>query len=368
LNKINVVVVDDSAFMRKSISLMLESVPDIKVVATARNGCEGIEMIKKFQPDVVTMDIEMPGMDGLSALKIIMKEMPLPVLMFSSLTTEGADATIEALNLGAVDFIPKDMSYVSVNIAGRRGELIEKVKSIAKSATLKLRFRRDSKKFTPTPSQGKSSQRIIRTPLRRDFQGVVLGVSTGGPFALLDILPKLPQNFPLGIAVVQHMPPRFTRSLSERINSISKIKVREAEDGDVFEHGTALIAPGGKHMTFRKTSYETIIKISDEPKETLYKPSVDVMMTSAVETFGGPLIGVIMTGMGRDGLEGLRVLKKKNGYIIAQNEKTCVVYGMPKAAVDDGIADAVVPLDEIPSLLSQVIVGSFYESAKPIFQ
>lgn len=372
LNKINVVVVDDSAFMRKSIALMLESDPHIKVVATARDGREGIEMIKKFRPHVVTLDIEMPGMDGISALKHIMKEMPLPVIMFSSLTTEGADATVEALRLGAVDFIPKDMSYVNVNITSKRNELIEKVKNIGQSATLKLRFSRMLRMSVSVKSELKKAlpaeTRIIKKPPQHDFQGVVLGISTGGPFALLNIIPKLPHDFPLGIAVVQHMPPRFTRSLADRINSISKVTVREAEDGDVVAAGTVLIAPGGKQMTFKKNSGDTIVKISDEPGGTLYKPSADVMISSAVETFNAPLVGVIMTGMGKDGLEGLRSLKRKGGYVIAQNEETCVVYGMPKAAVDDGIADAIVPLDEIPILMHHITTRHLYETTKPLYQ
>ncbi|MBP6672705.1 MAG: chemotaxis response regulator protein-glutamate methylesterase [Bacteroidetes bacterium] len=369
--QISVVVVDDSAFMRKSISLMLESDPDIKVVATARDGNEGIEMIRKFRPTVVTMDIEMPGMDGLSALKIIMKEMPLPVLMFSSLTTEGADSTMEALNLGAVDFIPKDMSYVNVNIAGKRAELIEKIKNIGNSATLRLRFSRMGKTpaARPEPVPGAkpiTTVRSVKTPSRRDFHAMILGISTGGPFALLNMLPSLPDNFPLGIAIVQHMPPRFTHSLAERINSLAKLTVKEAEEGDVLEQGIVLIAPGGKHMTFRRSGSDVVARISDQPTTTLYRPCADVMMTSAVETFNGPLLGVIMTGMGKDGLEGLRLAKKKGGYVVAQNEESCVVYGMPKAVVDDGIADAVVPLDEIASLLYQTSTGRSYESNRAV--
>lgn len=362
---------DDSAFMRKSITLMLEADPDIKVVATARDGQEGIDMIRKFHPTVVTMDIEMPGMDGLSALKIIMKEMPLPVLMFSSLTTEGADSTMEALNLGAVDFIPKDMSYVNVNIAGKRDELIEKIKNIGNSATLRLRFSRMGKPqlHTATAAPGAkpiASVRTVKTPSRRDFQAMVLGISTGGPFALLNMLPQLPENFPLGIAIVQHMPPRFTHSLAERINSLAKLTVKEAEEGDILEQGIVLIAPGGKHLTFRKSGSEIIAKISDLPSTTLYRPCADIMMTSAVETFNAPLLGVIMTGMGKDGLEGLRLLKKKGGYVVAQNEESCVVYGMPKAVVDDGIADAVVPLDDVASVLYQTCTGRSYESNRAV--
>lgn len=367
MKQINVVIVDDSAFMRKSIALMLESDPEIKVVATARDGKEGIEMVRKFRPDVVTLDIEMPGMNGLDALKIIMKEMPLPVLMFSSLTTEGADSTLEALNLGAVDFIPKDMSYINVNISRKKEELIEKIKSIAQSATLRLRFNRLNK---PQMSLGvkPAISRAIKMPTRRDFCGMVLGISTGGPFALLEILPKIPGSFPLGIAIVQHMPPKFTRSLAERLNSFSELEVREAEEGDVLERGCVLIAPGGKHMTFRKSGFEIVVKISDEPSTTLYRPCADVMMTSASDTMSSPLLGVIMTGMGKDGLEGLKQIKKKGGYIVAQNEASCVVYGMSKAVVDEGIADAIVPLEEMPSLLYQVATGKSYESAKSVLQ
>ncbi|NUN69450.1 MAG: chemotaxis response regulator protein-glutamate methylesterase [Bacteroidetes bacterium] len=357
--------------MRKSISMMLEADPGIKVVAVARDGREGIEMIRKHRPQVVTMDIEMPGMNGLDALKVIMKEMPLPVLMFSSLTTEGADATMEALNLGAVDFIPKDMSYVNVNIASKKAELIEKVRNISNTPLFRSRFRALNRTQSSSPAPaGKAPAvpRTLRTPSRRDFQAMVLGISTGGPFALLQMLPQVPGNFPLGIAIVQHMPPRFTRSLADRINSMSQLSVKEAEEGDVMLPGQVLIAPGGKHLTFRKHGPEMLAHISDMPSTTLYRPSADIMMTSAVEAYNGPLLGVIMTGMGKDGLEGLRLLKKKGGYIMAQNEDSCVVYGMPKAVVDDGIADAVLPLDEIATALYHVTTGRSHEPARAVHQ
>lgn len=354
--------------------MMLESDPEIKIVATARDGKEGIEKIKEFRPDVVTMDIEMPGMDGLSALKIIMNEMPLPVLMFSSLTTEGADATIEALNLGAVDFISKDLSYVSLNITNKRSELIAKVKSIGRNAALRLRLKNSRKKSLELPQLTKKTSstahqsRMVNTPSRRDFRALVLGISTGGPFALLQMIPKLPESFPLGIAIVQHMPPRFTKSLAERINSFSALSVREAEENDILEPGFVFLAPGGKHMTFRKSGGDIAIKISEQPAETLYRPSVDIMVSSAVETINAPLLGVIMTGMGKDGLEGMKKVKARGGYVAAQNEESCVVYGMPKAVVDEGIADAVVPLDEMHSVLYQITTGKSYESERPVLQ
>lgn len=369
---INVIVVDDSAFMRKSLSMMLESDPQIKVVATARDGREGIEKIRELKPDLVTMDIEMPGMDGLTALGIIMKESPLPVLMVSSLTTDGAKSTLDALGLGAVDFIPKELSFVSLDIVKIKEELVSKVKHIVQSRSLQFRLQRikaasqgirDSAAATrgagaqaaaAAPARPPVSQTI---PRRKDLRAVVLGISTGGPFALLQTVPKLPKDFPLGIAVVQHMPPRFTRSMAERLNGLSQVEVKEAEDGDRIEPGLVLIAPGGQHLVFKHQGSDVVAKITPEPADTLYRPAADVMMTSAVQTLNAPLLGVIMTGMGKDGLEGLRRIKQKGGMVVAQNEETCVVYGMPKAAVDDGIADLVLPLEEIPGALTKIVRG-----------
>ncbi|MBI5472714.1 MAG: chemotaxis response regulator protein-glutamate methylesterase [Ignavibacteriae bacterium] len=355
-NTISVIVVDDSAFMRKSISLMLEADQGIKVVATARDGKEAIEKIRTLKPDLVTLDVEMPVMDGLSALRIIMKEMPLPVIMISSLTSEGAQTTIEALNIGAVDFIPKELSYVSVNISKIKEELIAKVKNIAGSRSLLARMNRAGAiaggakpaAAAPAPSSVK-----LKRPAARP-KAVVVGISTGGPFALLQVIPKLPADFPLGILVVQHMPPHFTKSMAERLNGLSQVEVREAANGDRIEPGLVLIAPGGSHMVFSRNGVGIVTRITQEPSQTLYRPSADVMINSAVEAFNAPLLGLIMTGMGKDGLEGLKALKKKNGYVVAQNEETCVVYGMPKAAVDAGVADAVLPLERIPSALVEL--------------
>jgi two-component system, chemotaxis family, protein-glutamate methylesterase/glutaminase len=367
---INCIVVDDSAFMRKSLAMMLESDPQIKVVATARDGREGIEKIRELHPDLVTMDIEMPGMDGLTALGIIMKECPLPVLMVSSLTTDGAKSTLDALGLGAVDFIPKELSFVSLDIVKIKQELVSKVKSIVQSRSLQFRLQRiraasqgirDSANAAKAGSAAPAAPAKPAAPTaigrRKDLRAVVLGISTGGPFALLQTIPKLPKDFPLGIAVVQHMPPRFTKSMAERLDGLSQVSVKEAEDGDVLVPGRVLIAPGGQHMTFKHQGSDVIAKITAEPAETLYRPCADVMMLSAVQAINGPLLGVIMTGMGKDGLEGLRKIKKNGGMVVAQNEESCVVYGMPKAAVDDGIADLVLPLEEIPAALTKIVRG-----------
>ena len=352
---INVVVVDDSAFMRKSISMMLESDPSIKVIATARDGREGIEKIRTLKPDIVTMDIEMPVMDGLTALSHIMKEMPLPVLMISSLTSEGAQSTIEALSRGAVDFIPKELSYVSLDIVKIKEELVGKVKEIVRSRALSFRLQRIRSAVQGTQAGGPKPPPVrpfVHRAVRRDFRAVVVGISTGGPMALLQTIPRIPAGFPVGIAIVQHMPPHFTKSMADRLNTLSPLDVREAVDGDALEPGVVLVAPGGRQMMFERFSGQVRVRISDEPKETLYHPCADIMIKSAVEVVNGPMVGVIMTGMGRDGLEGLKQLKQKEGYVIAQDEETCVVYGMPKAVVDEGIADAVVPLPEIPRTLA----------------
>jgi two-component system, chemotaxis family, protein-glutamate methylesterase/glutaminase len=357
---INVIIVDDSAFMRKSLALMLESDPQIKVIATARDGQEGVEKIKEMKPDLVTMDIEMPTMDGLTALSIIMKEFPVPVLMVSSLTTEGAKSTLDALALGAVDFIPKELSYVSLDIVKIKEELINKVKQIALSKSLQFRLQRirNTAAGPGSPSSPPKSQLslsgIAGKISRMNLSGVVVGISTGGPFALLQILPKLPASFPVGIAIVQHMPPRFTRSMAERLNGLCQVEVREAEEGDIMKPGLVLIAPGGQHMTFAKQGNNVEIRVSLEPLNTVFRPSADIMMSSAADVFRTPLLGLIMTGMGKDGLEGLKLIKRKGGYILAQNEETCVVYGMPKAAVDEGLADQILPLEKIPGVMSQI--------------
>jgi two-component system chemotaxis response regulator CheB len=353
---INVIVVDDSAFMRKSLSMMLESDPEIKVVATARDGKEGIEKIREFRPDLVTMDIEMPGMDGLTALGIIMKENPLPVLMVSSLTTDGAKSTLDALNLGAVDFIPKELSYVSLDIVKIKAELVAKVKHIARNKSLQFRLQRiraHAQGGAPAPAP----PRPTSTLTRKDLRAMVVGISTGGPFALLQTIPKLPGDFPLAIAIVQHMPPRFTKSMAERLNSLSALEVKEAEQGDRMEPGLVLIAPGGQHLTFTGSGSSVSARISPEPANTLYRPCADVMITSAVQAYNAPLLGVIMTGMGKDGLEGLKLLKGKGGVVVAQNEESCIVYGMPKAAVDEGIADLVLGLEDFPRGLTRLVTG-----------
>lgn len=339
---------------------MLESEPDIKVVATARDGFDCIEKIKQFRPDIVTLDIEMPKMDGLRALEIIMKETPVPVLMVSSLTTDGAEATLKALELGAVDFIPKALSFVSLDITKIKDDLVSKVRSIAKSKSLMYRLARirsAHKKIPGTAGIHKNSPAVNLGSIRKDLKAIVVGVSTGGPNALMQIIPKLPAGFPVGVAVVQHMPPKFTASLAGRLNGVSNVRVKEAEDGDRVEPGKVLIAPGGYHMRLIRDNGHVVASISTEPADTLYRPAADIMISSAVGAYSAGLLGLILTGMGKDGLVGLQMLKEKGGYVIAQDEESCVVYGMPKAAVDAGITDAILPLEKIASSLVRLTMG-----------
>lgn len=340
-NLIRVLVVDDSAFMRKAICMMLESDPEIRVVDTARDGEEAIEKVRLYRPDIVTLDIEMPRMDGLTALRTIMEEMPLPVIMISALTTEGAQATLDALELGAVDFIPKHLPFISLDIIKIKEDLLRKVKGIPKRKSL-IRARLKARSLPPGPVTLASMG-----PRQARFQVVAVGTSTGGPPALQAIIPRIPADFPIGILIVQHMPPTFTRSLAERLNSLSQIEVKEAEEGDQVGRGMALVAPGGKHMTVRLRRGTVRVCLSDWPADTLHKPSVDVMMLSVARVYGGAAVGVILTGMGQDGVQGLKEIKRRGGYIFAEDEESCVVFGMPKAAIDEGVVDKVVPLESI---------------------
>ncbi len=355
--KIRVVVVDDSAFMRKALTMMLESDGDITVVGTARDGAEGVQKVRHLKPDLVTMDIEMPRMDGLTALREIMEKHPVPVMMISSLTTDGARATLDALEMGAVDFIPKQLSYVSLDIVKIKEELLAKIKDIARRKSLlmaRMRIRTKAKADHTVAtgiSEGKpkEAEQPVTATVKRHHQIHILaiGSSTGGPPALQAVIPRLPRNFPVGIIIAQHMPPTFTKSLAERLDSLSALQVKEAESGDYVQAGTVLIAPGGKHMTVKKNGSHAVVSVSDFPNDTLYKPCVDIMMNSVAEQFGGTAMGVILTGMGNNGVIGLKNIKNKGGIIIAQDEETSVVYGMPRAAAEAGIVDHQVPVDKI---------------------
>lgn len=349
---IKVVVVDDSAFMRKALSAMLDKDPEIEVVATARDGEEGLEMIRRHQPDVVTMDIEMPRMDGLTALRHVMMEMPRPVLMVSSLTTEGAEATLKAMELGAVDFIPKQLSKVSLDIVKIEDELRAKVKTIARRRMSHL-ARASLARTRPAAAAERPARPAVRPTgaVCRDL--VAIGVSTGGPPAVQKMLSALPSDFPAGILIAQHMPAAFTGPFAKRLDGVCRIAVKEAEDGERLQHGVAYVAPGGRHLRIDQKVSRIDVRVVDEPRDALYKPSATVLFDSVAAGVGRRALGVVLTGMGSDGLEGMRALKAKGGRALAQSDFTCVVYGMPKAIVDAGLADEIVDIDEMGEAILQ---------------
>lgn len=347
VKRLKVLIIDDSAFMRRLISDMLSGDPNIEVADTARNGKEGLEKAKLINPDLITLDVEMPIMNGLETLEELMKLNPVPkVIMVSSLTYEGGEATIKALELGALDFITKPTtSIINYDADHIRDELIKKINLIGKSRI----------KLTPPPIRPTEQTTFVKKPAMAVSSGdrrlkylVAIGTSTGGPRALQDVLPKLPADVPAAFLIVQHMPPGFTKSLSERLNSLSQINVKEAEDGDVLLPGWAYIAPGDYHMVLNRYGGDGYrIAINKEPPVTGHRPSVNVMMNSVAECGHRNTIAVMMTGMGNDGSDGILKIKNNGGKTIAQDESTCVVYGMPKSAVKAGAIDTITPLQNI---------------------
>ncbi len=349
--KIKVLIVDDSAFMRKSLSIMLSKEPNIEIVGTAKDGKEGYKFAKELRPDVITLDVEMPVMDGLTALKLIMKDAPTSVIMVSSLTTDGAEATLKAFEYGAVDFFSKEQSFVNVNIAKIKDDLIRKIKSIVYQKWNIAHSNNSALTKTPLDVASTTSRGVLP---KTEYSAIALGVSTGGPISLQKVIPLLSEDINVPMFIVQHMPPKFTKSLADRLNGMSKLTVKEAEHGDIVKKNFVYIAPGGKHMGFVKIGIDIKILLSDEPSTSLHRPSVDVMFKSAISIYGKKMLGVIMTGMGKDGLEGITELKKIGGSCLAQNASSCVVYGMPKAVVDAGYADIIVPLEQIANKINSV--------------
>jgi len=345
---IRVLIVDDSAFMRNALGKMLASDPDIEVAGIARDGVEALEKVALLKPDLVTMDIEMPRMDGIEALRRIMASSPLPVIMVSSLTTEGAKATLEALEIGAVDFLSKNLADLSLNILQVREALLEKVKQIGRR-----RMRQAGRPLVRSPQPMAAAAPPAGGPKteyrkERRIAIVAIGTSTGGPKALQDVIPKLPKDFPVPTVIVQHMPPAFTAAFADRLNDLSQVRVKEAEEGEVLKPGVVLVAPGRGHLSVRRGRVgECYVTIDENRPELIYRPSADVMMLSVADIFPGRALGVILTGMGNDGEKGMRAIKASGGRTLAQNEETCVVYGMPKAAVEAGVVDREVPLSEV---------------------
>ncbi|HQP56285.1 MAG TPA: chemotaxis response regulator protein-glutamate methylesterase [Syntrophorhabdus sp.] len=341
---IRVIVVDDSSFMRSILTRMLEKDKDIKVVETAANGEEAIDKIDRVKPDAVTLDIEMPVMNGIEALTKIMATNPVPVIVLSALTREGAEVTMEALNLGACDFMTKDISDGPLGMASKEAELIGKVKDVAKRKFSFLVRRLELLKRPVLINRDKRSKHAVLS----------IGASTGGPPALQHILTSFPQNFPVPIVIAQHMPKLFTQSFARRLNGLSQIEVKEAEDKEPLRPGLALIAPGDVHMGLKKNGKDITVDFVKDA-QYVYRPSVDHLMFSTAQIYDSSAIGVILTGMGNDGLVGLKELKRRNGFVIAQDEETCVVFGMPKAVINANIADVVLPIERISEEIIRVL-------------
>ncbi|MFZ5987419.1 MAG: protein-glutamate methylesterase/protein-glutamine glutaminase [Bacillota bacterium] len=343
---IKVMVVDDSAFMRKVITDILNSDDEIEVIMTAKNGLDAIEKARELGPDIITLDVKMPVMDGLDCLRELNRISSIPVIMLSSVTREGADATIQALADGAIDFVTKPSNIFDMTGEEKKKEIIEKVK-IAKS----LKSTRNSHQTR------KVEDETLDFNLNEIKNIVAIGTSTGGPKALQDVIPMIPQDVEAAFLVVQHMPPGFTKSLAERLDSMSSVKVKEAENDEVVRNAHVYIAPGDYHMTVEKCCSNTLrIKLTKDPPVGGHRPSVDVMMESLSATGLRNVVGVIMTGMGGDGSEGVKKLKSiNNAHIIAQDESSCVVFGMPRVAIMSGAVDVVVPLKEITNEIMKIV-------------
>ena len=340
-DKIKVLVVDDSTVMRKLISDILKNDPQIEVIDTAKTGKEAIEKAKNLKPDVITLDIEMPEMDGITALKILRKEVPqTKVIMFSSLTQEGAKATIESLALGAYDFVPKPSTKSFLESVKKiEQDLIPKIKSVVPLKKFKLIYK---------PVQ-------ITSKIKKGIYKVCgIGVSTGGPQTLLKILPKLPPNFPAPILIVQHMPPIFTKQLAERLNSLSRLRIKEAEEDEFVKNGVVYIAPGDYHMRIKKENNLIKIKLHQGPLRNFCRPSVDELFESLAEVYNGKTLALILTGMGNDGKEGAKKIKEKGGVVLAQDAESSIVFGMPKAVIEEGLADEVINLSKISERLKDL--------------
>lgn len=367
---VKVLVVDDSGFFRRRVSEILSADPNIQVVGTATNGKEAIDQALALKPDVITMDYEMPMMDGITAVRHIMQRCPTPVLMFSSLTHEGARVTLDALDAGAVDFLPKNFEDISRNPEKVKQLLCEKILSISRSNRRISSYSAPTPVVAPTPtptpmpssSIGYGGGAPVRpspapiparvpaqaasspAPKRKAYKLLAIGTSTGGPVALQRVLTQLPANFPAPIVLVQHMPAAFTKAFAERLDKLCRISVKEAEDGDILRPGLALLAPGGKQMMIDGRG---AVKILPGDERLNYKPCVDITFGSAAKSYGDKVLAVVLTGMGADGREGARLLKQSGSSIWAQDEASCVIYGMPMAIVKAELADAVYALDDI---------------------
>jgi two-component system, chemotaxis family, protein-glutamate methylesterase/glutaminase len=341
--RIRVLVVDDSALMRKLIPTILERDPSIEVIGTAMDGAFALKKIEEFHPDVVTLDLEMPRMDGLEALRLIMRRAPMPVIVFSTHSKEGAYSTFKALALGAIDFVAKPRDAAAGHLDAIAVELIEKIKVAKRASGRKIRA---NVAVETKPPEKKSSGATL-PPSRI----VAIGISTGGPNALQYVLSQIPADFSATILVVQHMPEGFTEMFARRLDECCALGVQEARSGDLLLAGRVLICPGNRHMVVRRMPRGDMAVLSDGPPVNGHRPSADVLFHSVAQEFTLTSVGVIMTGMGDDGAEGLGAIKAAGGMTVAQSEDTCVVSGMPRAAILKGYANKIVPLESLSAFL-----------------
>ncbi len=371
--KVRALVVDDSGFFRRRIRDMLNADPQIEVVGEAANGREAVEQVRILKPDVITMDIEMPEMDGIAAVREIMRERPTPILMFSSLTYEGAQVTLDALNAGAVDFLPKRFSDISGDVGQVRALLQSRVRTIAARKVYAIPAAAPPRAVTAAAAAApaRSLHRPALEPRRPAapaplpryqeqeikpgrYSLLVIGTSTGGPVALQKVLTQLPANFPLPVLLIQHMPASFTRAFAERLNELCRIGVKEAEDGDLLVPGQALLAPGGRHTGVTVRGGQLIARVFDASPGQFYKPSVDIAFTEAARSCPGRVLAVVLTGMGADGCEGARLLKQTGSTVWSQDEETSVIYGMPGAVAKAGLTDRILPLEMVGAELARL--------------
>jgi two-component system chemotaxis response regulator CheB len=356
MGKIKVLICDDSALMRTSLKKIVESAPDLFVVGAARDGVDAVTKARELRPDVITMDINMPGMDGITALQVIMAENIAPVLMVSSLTQEGAQVTFEALALGAFDCVPKPGGTVSAQMGSVAGEIIKKLKAAAKAGTLAKLSRGKS----PAGDGGQAAPRALlkkkkNTASVHGFKAIAMGISTGGPKTLFEVLPFLPGDLNASVFLVQHMPPTFTCSFAQRIDAHCPMKCVEASVGMSVEPGTIYLGKGGTHlMVHKKADGAMILRTPNRPEHS-FIPSVDIMMSSVLEIFGSDTVGVLMTGMGDDGADSMVKIRQAGGVTIAESEESAIVFGMPREAIERGGAQIVSPSWEMANQIIKAV-------------
>jgi len=355
VRKIRVLVVDDAVVMRKLISEALGRDSAIEVAGVAANGRIALQKLPQLNPDIVTLDVEMPEMDGLETLRELRKiYRKLPVIMFSTLTSRGATATLDALTLGATDYVtkPANVGSVAECIDRLQGELVEKIKIHCRNIFPAPNV--VPARVTPLPAPRLASPSGFQQPIgKRDVRAVCIATSTGGPNALADVFRHFPANFHLPILIVQHMPPVFTAMLAERLSVLGSMKFHEGREGQIVQKGNAYIAPGGKHMEVRQLKNEVVIHLQEEAPENSCRPAADVLFRSAASVYEGKLLGVVLTGMGQDGLRGSQAIRELGGEILVQDEASSVVWGMPGSVANAGCADKIIPLNQVAGEISR---------------